>query len=215
MYQDVYSYIEINGKLTKKIRIKRSVRQGCPLSMLLFVLTAEGLAQKITTNTNIKGYRITPTQEKKLVAYADDTTVILTEPKSIKEAIETINTYCNVSGAEMNRDKTEILITGPWKIKDIKEVLSWIKDEVKILGIKYSMENMRKLNYLPIISEIKGKMEVWGKRAHNMMGRSYLLNTYTFPKLLYRMRHIDMPKEIKNNSKQISSNSYGNKTYKQ
>ena len=190
MYRDVYSYIEINGKLTRKICIKRSVRQGCPLSMLLFVLTAEGLAQKITTN--IKGYRITPTREKKLVAYADDTTLILTEPKSIQEAIKTINTYCNSSGAEMNRDKTEILITGPWKIKDIREVLPWVKDEVKILGIKYSIENMGKLNYSPIISEIKGRMEVWGKRAHNMMGRTHLLNIYAFPKLLYRMRHIDI-----------------------
>ena len=197
MYRDVYSYIEINGKLTKKIHIKRSVRQGCPLSMLLFVITAEGLAQMIKTNNNIKGYKITPNQEKKLVAYADDTTLILTEPNSLQEAFKQITNYCSTSGAELNQEKTEIIIMGPWKIRDLREVLSLVKDEVTILGIKYCAENMGKLNYTPIVTEIRGKMEIWGKRAHNMMGRSHLLNIYAFPKLLYRMRHIEIPKEIK------------------
>ena len=197
MYRDVHSYIEINGKLTKKIHIKRSVRQGCPLSMLLFVITAKGLAQMINTNKNIKGYKITPNQEKKLVAYADDTTLILTEPNSIQEAIKKITNYCSASGAELNQEKTEIIIMGPWKIRDLREVLSWVKEEVMILGIKYCAENMGKLNYTPIVTEIRGKMEIWGKRAHNMMGRSHLLNIYAFPKLLYRMRHIEIPKEIK------------------
>ena len=91
-------------------------------------------AQKIKTNNQIKGYKITPTIEKKIVAYADDTTLILTDPKSIKESVDTINSYCKASGAEINKDKTEILITGPWKLKDIREVLTWIKEEVKILG---------------------------------------------------------------------------------
>ena len=33
LYKDIFSKIEINGALTKKIIIKRGIRQGCPLSM--------------------------------------------------------------------------------------------------------------------------------------------------------------------------------------
>ena len=105
MYRESYSHIEINGSLTKRINIKRSVRQGCPLSMLLFILTAEGLTQKIKANNKIKGYKITPNIEKKVVAYADDPTIILTDPNSIKESLDTINSYCKASGAEIKTNR--------------------------------------------------------------------------------------------------------------
>ena len=196
MYKESHSHIKINGSLTKRIKIKRSVRQGCPLSMLLFILTAEGLTQKIKVNTKIKGYKITPSIEKKIVAYADDTTLILTDLTLIKESLNTINSYCKASGAEINTDKTKILITGPWKLKDIREVLTWIKEEVKILGITYTRENMGKRNHAPLLTEIQGKMEIWGKRAHNMLGRTHLLNIYAFPKLTYTMRHIECASSI-------------------
>ena len=133
MYTDIYSNIEINGTTTQDIKISRSVRQGCPLSMLLFILTAEGLAEKIRANPEIKGYNITPNIEKKIAAYTDDTTLILTTKKSIDESLKMIEEYCNASGALTNIEKTEAIILGPWKLKDLREILSWIKDRVKIL----------------------------------------------------------------------------------
>ena len=208
MYTEIYSKVAINGATTKEIKILRSVRQGCPLSMLLFVLSAERLAEKIRTNKNIEGYKITPTTEKKLVAYADDTTLILTNKKS-KNSINTINDYCKASGALTNTDKTEAIISGPWKLQDLCESLGWIKDEVKILGIKYAITGMNSLNYKGTTEELKSKMENWGKRSHNILGRSYLLNIYAMPKLLYKMKHIEIPKEMQ---KKIQS--YGKTKFK-
>ena len=195
MYTEIYSKVEINGATTNKIKILRSVRQGCPLSMLLFVLSAEGLAEKIRANKNIDGYKITPSLEKKLVAYADDTTLILTNKKSIENSINTTDEYCKASGALTNQDKTEAIISGPWKIQDLREILGWIKDEVKILGIKYAIKGMNSINYKGTNEELKSKMENWGKRSHNILGRSFLLNIYAMPKILFKMRHIEIPKE--------------------
>ena len=105
MYTNIYSNIEINGTTTRRINIMRSVRQGCPLSMLLFVLSAEGLAEKIRENKKITGYKINHRTEKKTVAYADDTTLILTNKQSIEESLKTINEYCQASGALTNKEK--------------------------------------------------------------------------------------------------------------
>ena len=49
--------ILVNGAFTDKINISLSVRQGCPLSMLLYVLSLEPLLQKIENNHKIVGLK--------------------------------------------------------------------------------------------------------------------------------------------------------------
>ena len=58
IYSNITSQVMVNGQLTHKIAIKRSVRQGCPLSMLLYILCLEPLISKIQSNTLIQGLRI-------------------------------------------------------------------------------------------------------------------------------------------------------------
>ena len=57
-------------------KIKRGVRQGCPLSPYLFVLSVEVLANTIRWDPSIKGISISQNKIK-LSQYADDTTLIL------------------------------------------------------------------------------------------------------------------------------------------
>ena len=47
LYTDVSSRVKVNGFLTDKISIKRGLRQGCPLSALLYVLCSEVLSINI------------------------------------------------------------------------------------------------------------------------------------------------------------------------
>ena len=50
LYQEIKSQVMVNGELTNEISITRSVRRGCPISMLLFVIAAEGLLELIRQN---------------------------------------------------------------------------------------------------------------------------------------------------------------------
>ena len=61
---------------------------------------------------------------------------------------------------------------------------------------KYAITGMNSLNYKGTTEELKSKMENWRKRSHNILGRSFLLNIYAMPKLLYKMKHIEIPKEM-------------------
>ena len=64
-------------------KIERGVRQGCPLSPHLFVLSVEVLA--IQQDPSIKGISISQ-NEIKLSQYADDTTLILDGSQDTLEA---------------------------------------------------------------------------------------------------------------------------------
>ena len=62
--------------MTNYFKVSRGVRQGCPLSPLLFILSVELLAQKIRQNPRIKGVGLPNAEEVKLSQFADDTTLI-------------------------------------------------------------------------------------------------------------------------------------------
>ena len=58
IYSNASSRIKINGYLSLAIPLKRGVRQGCPLSSLLYVLVIEILALQLRANPNIIGFQI-------------------------------------------------------------------------------------------------------------------------------------------------------------
>lgn len=78
IYNSVKSTVKVNGWLPAFIDLERGLRQGCALSMPLYILTAEVMATHIRANASIFGL-VTPTskQETKLSQYADDTTFLL------------------------------------------------------------------------------------------------------------------------------------------
>jgi len=105
--------------LPEAIRIERGVRQGCPMSCLLYNIAIEPLAEIIRRST-LKGFRIKGIQERTLVLlFADDTLVYMnkTDKKQILENI--INTFCKASIAKFNKEKTEILPVGSEKYRKI------------------------------------------------------------------------------------------------
>ena len=70
----------------------RGVHQGCPLSMLLYIIVAEVLANFIIANKRVKGVQI-ETQEIKIVNFADDRTIFLREIDFLNRFQTTLDLY--------------------------------------------------------------------------------------------------------------------------
>ena len=76
-----------NGWLSEPIDKERGLRQGCPLSPLLYVLVAETLGQAIRKEEQIHGvhYPGGKGNMTKLTQYADDTTLTLNDEESVRK----------------------------------------------------------------------------------------------------------------------------------
>jgi hypothetical protein len=84
--------------------IQRGVRQGGPLSPLLFVLVAEVFGQAIRKCPEIQGLRLPGGKEVKISQYADDNTnCIVTNTYGIFKVIDVFDEYGRASGARLNR----------------------------------------------------------------------------------------------------------------
>ena len=88
LYCNIESCILNNGWASNFFQLSRGVRQGCPLSPYIFILSVEVMAEAIRKRKEIVG-TIVNGKEIKLSQYADDTTLILDgSEQSVKEAVK-------------------------------------------------------------------------------------------------------------------------------
>jgi hypothetical protein len=123
MYQNATSVLQINGFISGSFDIKRSIRQGCPLSMILYVLCINPLIHKLEERiTGIKlGGKGNGTST---ITYADDVTILMTDQNEIQTLQEIITGYEKATGSLINMKKSKTLPIGGWdttrKIMDIE-----------------------------------------------------------------------------------------------
>jgi len=73
IYNENSSTVLNNGNRSKLFNINKGVRQGCPLSSLIFIVCIELLSNHIETNENIKGIQLENLEIKQNL-FADDAT---------------------------------------------------------------------------------------------------------------------------------------------
>ena len=103
-YTNIESAALNNGFLTNWFRPSRGVRQGCPLSPYLFILSAELMANKIRQDLHVKGIEILG-NELKLSQYADNTNLFCADLASVEKTLEIVDSFGTLAGLKLNRKK--------------------------------------------------------------------------------------------------------------
>ena len=180
-----------NGWTSNFFQLSRGVRQGCPLSPYLFILSVEVLAEAIRKKKEIGGIEINGT-DFKLSQFADDTTLILDGAKeSFLESLLLIDAFGNISGLKLNYKKTEALWIG--SMTDCKHKLcpeknfKWPKKKVKALGVWFSTDpNITiSLNYSDKIEKITSILECWKFHRLSLLGKILVLKSLVASQLVY------------------------------
>ena len=137
-------------KLSYVFNVTRSVRQGCGLSPLLYVLCIEPFALKSRLNPHILGLKL-PTShiECKISQYADDSTLIDTDYHSIDKALHSAELYGSDSGAKINRQKSNGLWLGAWKNNPRTPAnLNWTSGSRKLMVYFWGMETIQHITVI-------------------------------------------------------------------
>jgi hypothetical protein len=106
IYDKPTANIILNGEKLKPFPLKSGIRQGCPLSPLLFNIVLKFLARAIRQEEEIKGIQIGK-ETVKISLFADEMILYLKDPKnSTQKLLDTININSKVAGYKINLQKS-------------------------------------------------------------------------------------------------------------
>jgi exonuclease III len=106
LYSHAYTRVMINGVMSVPFKVTRGVRQGGPLSCLLFIVAIEPLASMLR-KSKLNGINIPGRAERLITSlFADDTTVYLHHTDDFNDLRSILNKWCSASGAAFNIHKT-------------------------------------------------------------------------------------------------------------
>ena len=186
MYKNISSSVINNGFSSPFFTLQRGVRQGCPLSGLLFIVSVELLSISIRSSDVIRGIQVS-NKEIKSSQYADDTTVFCRDRHSLKELLELVDLFQNCSGLKINYSKSDALWLGKdANYADTPYGLNWPQDPMCALGTFFSYDRIHceKENSLTKLTRLKSFF-TYGLNAtfhffppFNILVLNYLL-TYT------------------------------------
>lgn len=104
--KEIYSHctqkIRCKEGFTNEIPVSRGIKQGCPLSPLLFNLVLEGILPELEKTG---GYKLPNGSMVRVLAYADDICILSHSKEDIQEMLNKINDFAKWAGLNFNPAK--------------------------------------------------------------------------------------------------------------
>ncbi len=176
------------------INILRGVKQGCPLSPLIFILAYDPLLHALSKLKNIV-----------LFAFADDLAITAFNVDDITPALRTIDIFSSLSGLGINKDKSCVISSGPSNTLDVLRLAlcacPWkdlpLRNSATHLGIKIGRDitlgDIFESPYNKAVARINNCRPV--VRTLSISGRITFVNTFIISLFAYHALFFVIPKE--------------------
>lgn len=105
LYTDAGTHFTLARGETSKIPMTRRVKQGDPLSPLLFNIAMDPLLEAISAQKN--GYKWDESGlQLEALCYADDNGLLIEDPKEMQINLDVVNEFCQATGMILNAKKS-------------------------------------------------------------------------------------------------------------
>jgi len=197
--------ISINGKQEGYFSCKRGVRQGDPLSPLLFCITEEVLSRGLTKLVNegklklIKGTRTAPIPSH--ILYADDVMLFCKGTAANMQTLsQFFQRYANASGQIINPQKSTIFsgsISND-RLTHIAENFGFNIGTLPFiyLGVPIFKGKPKSCYFQPIVDKIKVKLASWKASLLTFAGRIQLVKSVVHNMLIYSITIYSWPTSL-------------------
>ena len=187
LYSNISSCVMNNGSSTGYFSLFRGVRQGDPISPLLFILALEIFLTSVRSNKDIKGITFEET-ELKNASYADDLTCFLKDVTSANHLFILLKNFQLISGLTVNNSKCEAMWLGKWRNDTEKPLgVKWPDGVIKICGIyiSYNKSKTCQLNFAKPIERLKMCLNFWKMRDLTLLGKVQIIKALGISRFLY------------------------------
>ena len=187
-----------NGYASGFFHIERGIRQGCPISALLFIIVAEVLSQKIRQSKDIHGIKVNTTNFL-ISQLADDTTLFLKDKNSVLFTLEILKHFELCAGLKLNKSKSEAIMLGNSNPQTRSICgIQFIDEPTKLLGIWICKETSKipELNFSEKLSKFKHLLNMWKQRKLSLKGKVTLINSLALPQIIYAASVLYVPSEV-------------------
>ena len=179
--------IKNNGHISDFFDLSRGVRQGCPVSALLFVLCVEILGIKMRNTKALNGFNFGYSKPLKIAQYADDSVIFLNNKTERCSALSILKKFGNISGLVLNTEKCEGFWLGKDKFQQTSCKLFGIKwpSMFRYLGIYmgHNKNSTNTKNFDEKINYIDTILKKWKNRNLSLFGKIQILKTYALSQL--------------------------------
>lgn len=212
LWESIRVSVLVNGTPSQEFSPQRGLRQGDPISPLLFNLAGEVLNSMLTVAAKkgiFKGIKLSKNADYIThLQFADDTVVFLDGTlESAKGVKQVLQCFQLVSGLKINYGKSSLYsaYSSSGNFLEEAEILncnigSW---PMIYLGIPIGCSARRKVFWEPLVRKVKNKLSKWKADSLNKAGRLTLVKSVLDSVPVYWMGIHSIPSSVINKLEQI------------
>ena len=187
LYKGAESFPLVNGWVGQPFVVGSGVRQGCPLSPLLYVFAIDPFVRRLESGP-LCGVPlgIAGKPPLKVVAYADDVSVFVSGTGEAQEVVSVIRQYTEASGSKVNQDKCEAFWMGvEGESFVLPEDFPQPQQKIRVLGIEFGPGDYGHANWVNRLENADAKVASWKGWRLSLREKVDLIKTYLIPIFLY------------------------------
>ena len=206
--------INVNGQQGDWFRGKRGLKQGDPLSPLLFVMSMDYLSRLFKHASSQPGFGYHPHCKKMALThlmFADDLIIFCkAEPTSIQLLMNAFNTFTRSTGLKANLDKSSMIFGGNCShIQQTCLDITGFKEghlPFRYLGLPITSSRMSKAECSTLVTKITARIRIWASRHMSYAGRLVLVNSVLFGMFSFWAQVFILPHAVLSKVSQLCRN---------
>lgn len=198
-----YRY-KVNGEVTNILKAKKGLRQGDPLSPLLFVIVMEYLHRKLQRLKEIPDFNFHAKCEKINlieVSFADDLLLFVRGDRgSVEILMKTFTEFSEATGLTVNPSKCKVFFSNVAgdEQEQILHTTGFVQGKIpfKYLGIPMSNKKLSTGQCLMLAEKLTNRIRHWSTKCLSFAGRLQLINSILFATANYWLQVMPVPKSV-------------------